>query len=59
MSSIFLLLIPLLWQHPSSRVFLLGDVSPFLTAAQRLWFVARGPTGGSDPERNEQAEASD
>lgn len=37
----------------------MGDVSPFLTATQRLWFVVEGPTGGSDPETNEQAEASD
>ena len=38
---------------------LLGDISSFLAATWRLWFVAEGPTGGSDPARTEQVEASD
>lgn len=38
---------------------LLGDVSSFLAATQRLGFVTEDPTGGSNPVRTEQAEASD
>lgn len=36
---------------------LLGDVSSFLAATQRLWFAAGGPIGVSDPDRTKQAEA--
>lgn len=38
---------------------LLGDVSSFTAAAQRLWFVVEGPTGGSDSATTKQVEASD